>query len=100
MGAPPPPLPSDKPGQRIVGSFTKMGAAIAAFAGGVTGLVSFFNLGALVVIPSLYIGMLLVCGYVGLTAKHRWVRVVNWVLFSLLMIIGLVILYALNWLSH
>ena len=46
------------------------------------------------------VGMLAVCGYVGLPAKHRWVRIVNWVLFSLLMIIGLVILYFLNWLSH
>lgn len=97
--APQPPVAPEESGKKVLSSATKVGAAIAAFTGGVVGLVTFSNLGFFVVAPSLYAAALLCLGYFALTTKRRWVKITDWIIFSLLVIVGAVIYVAFRYIT-
>ncbi len=87
---------SEPPGPRLFSTVTKVGGAIAAFTGGVVGLVAFFNLDSLVVFYSLDVAILLVIAYYALNANRRWIRILAWTSFSFLLIIGLAVFILAN----
>jgi hypothetical protein len=65
---------------------TKIGASVAALTGAVAGLVSFFKLGWVVIVPTFCIGLLIILGYFAYTAKRRTLRITLWVVFAVLVV--------------
>ena len=92
MATPAPQLSNKTPGdpnaERLLSTVVKVGAAVAAFTGGIVGLSSFFNLGFEIVTPSLFAALLLILGYFVLTTKKRWSRVLSIVLLAIFGVVG------------
>ncbi len=94
---PPNQIPAEPSSDRVFRSITRVGAVVAAFTGGVVGLVAFFNLGSEVVLPSLYLAALLILSYLALANKRAWIRAGSLSVFAVVGMLAVILYYVFLW---